>query len=104
RAGRARGGGGWGTVRLAFIASAIIVTGLGLAGVLDGATARLLVSIHAVVALTALFVNIWARGRLRRAVEQIQSADTVRVDEALLIAPANVADLIATFRLAGYGL
>jgi len=92
------------TVRLAFIAAAIIVTGLGLAGVLDGATARLIVSIHAVVALTALFVNIWSRGRLRRAVEQIQSAETVRVDEALLTPPANVSDLIATFRSAGYGL
>jgi hypothetical protein len=92
------------TIRLAFIAAAVIVAGLGLAGILDGATARLIVSVHAVVALTALFVNIWSRSRLRRAVQQIRSAETVRVDEPLLTPPANVGGLIAKFRPAGYQL
>ncbi|HEX5015922.1 MAG TPA: hypothetical protein VFV72_17380 [Candidatus Limnocylindrales bacterium] len=92
------------TVRLAFIAAAVVVTALALGGILDGATARLIVAVHAVVALTALFVNIWSRGRLRRAVEQIRTAETRRVEDALLTPPGNVADLIARFRPSGYQL
>ena len=91
-------------VRLGFIAAAVVVAALGLAGVLDGSTARLIVALHGFVALTALIVNVWSRSRLQRAVDQIRSATSIPVNEPLLTPPSEVADLIAKIRPSGYDL
>ena len=91
-------------LRLGLVVAVVIVTGLALAGRIDVGTARLLVLVHAILAFTALVVNVASRRRLRRALELMKTSVPVVVNEPILTPRDDIATLIARVRDLGFDL
>jgi len=91
-------------LRLGLVVAVVIVTGLALAGRIDAGTARLLVLVHAILAFTALVVNVASRRRLLRAVELMKTTVPVVVNEPILTPRDDIATLIARVRDLGFDL
>jgi len=94
-------------LRLGLALVVVLVTLLALMGRIDPATAQLLVVVHAVVAFTALVVNVASRRHLRRSIDLMKTTVPVPVDKAvepILVPSDDVAPLIATVRGLGFEL
>ena len=94
-------------LRLGLALAVVLVTLLALLGRIDPATAQLLVVVHAVLAFTALAVNIAARRRLRRSIDLVKTTAPVPVDQAvepILVPRDDVAELMARLRELGFEL
>jgi hypothetical protein len=91
-------------LRLGLLLVVVAVTLLAFAGRVDVATARLVVILHAVLASTALVVNLASRRRLGRALQQIKSTVPVVVREPLLTPSNDIVGLIAEVRALGFDL
>lgn len=94
-------------LRLGLALAVVLVTLLALLGRIDPATAQLLVVVHAVLAFTALAVNIASRRRLRRSIDLVRSTAAVPVDRAvepILVPRDDVAALMARLRELGFDL
>ena len=91
-------------LRLGLALVVVLVTLLALVGRIDPATARLLVFVHAVLAFTALVVNIASRRRLRRSMGLMKTTVPVVVNEPNLTPRDDLAALIARVRELGFEL
>ena len=91
-------------LRLGLAVAVVVVTALALAGRIDVGTARLVVIVHAVLAFTALVVNVASRRRLRRAMALMKTTVPVVVNEPILTPRDDVAALIARVRELGFEL
>jgi len=91
-------------LRLGLAVAVVVVTALALAGRVDVGTARLVVIVHAVLAFTALVVNVASRRRLRRAMALMKTTVPVVVNEPILTPRADLATLIARVRELGFEL
>ena len=90
--------------RLGLLVAVVLVTALAIAGVVDTATARLIVAVHAVLSFTALVLNVASRRRLRRALDQVKSTVPVVVREPLMTPRDDISTLMAEIRLLGFDL
>lgn len=91
-------------VRLGILVAVVVVTILALIGRIDVATARLIVVVHAVLAFSALVLNVTARRRLVRALAEIQTAAPVAATDPILVPPPDAAGIIAAVRDLGFEL
>lgn len=94
-------------LRLGLALVVVLVTLLALLGRIEPATARLLVFVHALLAFTALVVNIAARRRLRRSIDLVTTTAPVPVDQAvepILVPRDDVRALMARLRDLGFDL
>jgi len=94
-------------LRLGLALAVVLITLLALLGRIDPATAQLLVLVHAVLAFTALVVNVASRRRLRRSIDLMKTTMPVPVDrgvEPILVPPDNLAELIVRLHELGFEL
>ena len=94
-------------LRLGLALAVVLITLLALLGQIEPATAQLLVVVHAVLAFTALVVNVASRRRLRRSIDLMKTTVPVPVDrdvEPILVPRDDVAELMARLRELGFEL
>ena len=91
-------------LRLGLALAVVVVTALALAGRVDVGTARLVVIVHAVLAFTALVVNVASRRRLRRAMALMKTTVPIVVSEPILTPRDDLAALIPRVRELGFEL
>ena len=91
-------------LRLGLALAVVVVTALALTGRVDVGTARLIVIVHAVLAFTALVVNVASRRRLRQAMGLMKTTVPVVVTEPIWTPRDDVAALMGRVRQLGFEL